>query len=73
MWSPYEACNGTFTANIDHRFSSIESDDLGIRFVFFDFAGSGLVHVVGESSLTSARVCCLCIGDFRFSHVLQVL
>ncbi|CAI8026356.1 Putative ammonium transporter 1 member 5 [Geodia barretti] len=47
VWSPYETCNGTFTGNIDHRFSSIRSEDLGIDFVFFDFAGSGLVHVVG--------------------------
>lgn len=48
VWSPYETCNGTFTATFDHRFTSIESEDLGVRFVFFDFAGSGLVHVCGE-------------------------
>ena len=48
MWSPYEACNGTFTENVDHRFTFLSNDDLGVKFVFFDFAGSGLVHVVGE-------------------------
>ena len=53
MWSPYETCNGTFTATFDHRFTSIESEDLGVKFVFFDFAGSGLVHVCGEQSTTS--------------------
>ena len=50
VWSPYETCNGTFTSNIDHRFTSLRSDDLGVQFVFFDFAGSGLVHVVGKSA-----------------------
>jgi Amt family ammonium transporter len=47
VWSPYETCNGTFTATVDHRFTSLVDKDLGVEFVFFDFAGSGLVHVVG--------------------------
>ena len=48
VWSPYETCNGTFTATIDHRFTSIVNEDLGVEYVFFDFAGSGLVHVCGK-------------------------
>ena len=50
VWSPYETCNGTFTATIDHRFTSIMREDLGVEYVFFDFAGSGLVHVCGKLS-----------------------
>ena len=49
VWSPYETCNGTFTATVDHRFTSLVNKDLGVEYVFFDFAGSGLVHVCGES------------------------
>lgn len=47
-WSPYEYCNGTFTAESNHTFSFHKSgDDLG-DFVFIDFAGSGLVHLCGK-------------------------
>ena len=51
VWSPYETCNGTFTTTIDHGFTSLVGKDLGVEFVFFDFAGSGLVHVCGELHL----------------------
>ena len=47
-WSPYEFCNGTFTSTRAHIFSFFpDGFDFG-RFVFIDFAGSGLVHVCGE-------------------------
>ena len=45
--SPYEYCNGTFTAAQNHSFSFHQSDNLG-EFVFIDFAGSGLVHLCGK-------------------------
>ena len=48
VWSPYETCDGTFTATKDHRFTSLVNKDLGVEYVFFDFAGSGLVHVCGK-------------------------
>ena len=47
-WSPYEYCNGTFTATRDHMFSS-QPGSLNLNeYVFIDFAGSGLVHLCGE-------------------------
>ena len=46
-WSPYDYCNGTFTANRAHTFQFLSpGEDLG-EFTFIDFAGSGLVHICG--------------------------
>ncbi|XP_064390496.1 ammonium transporter 2-like isoform X2 [Halichondria panicea] len=46
-WSPYAPCNGTYTADREHTFSFYTEDvELG-DYIFFDFAGSGLVHVCG--------------------------
>jgi len=48
MWSPFRFCNGTRTVERDHSVSSYDADeDLG-EFVFFDFAGSGVVHLCGK-------------------------
>ena len=48
IWSPYEYCNGTFSATKDHSFLSYPSDTNLGEIVFIDFAGAGLVHLCGE-------------------------
>ena len=56
-WSPYEYCNGTFTAAENHSFSFHQSDADLEKFVFIDFAGSGLVHLCGKTfSVVSAVI-----------------
>ena len=51
-WSPYEYCNGTFTATSSHSFTFFPSGTNLGDFVFIDFAGSGLVHLCGKRNLT---------------------
>lgn len=48
--SPYRYCNGTFIYNRDHSFFLDDSQSLN-DFVFIDFAGSGIVHLCGESMI----------------------
>lgn len=45
--SPYRYCNGTFIVNFDHSFDITDSEDTLGKYLFIDFAGSGLVHLCG--------------------------
>ena len=46
--SPYRYCNGTFIVNFDHSFDITDSQDTLGKYLFIDFAGSGLVHLCGK-------------------------
>lgn len=48
MWSPFRFCNGTQTVERDHSISVYDTNEDFGEFVFFDFAGSGVVHLCGK-------------------------
>ena len=48
MWSPFRFCNGTRITERDHSFTNYTADEDFQEFIFFDFAGSGIVHLCGK-------------------------
>ena len=68
--SPYRYCNGTFIVNFDHSFDITDSEDTLGKYLFIDFAGSGLVHLCGKFKKNILSVSIFChLSIYPFVHV----